>query len=257
MQPAGFAVTPVAEGERALAKAKGAKPDLILLASVLPDMSGFSLCNRLRRTPGLSDIPILLFPAGADAAATESHRTGKTPADDYLAPDSSPEQVVQRVTGLLRAGTNAGRSPLPPPLPSSGEGSPPVLQLTRDMREGTAPGDSAVLSPTLTPPPLPGAAPPPLRPTKIIDPFEDLPPEPRLPLGASTDDKVGFFRERLKAKEELLTKSARVSVPPRKPRRSGSPMRSTRHRRSSRRRPTRACSRSARPRNGPRASPSC
>ncbi len=200
MQPAGFAVTPVAEGERALAKAKGAKPDLILLASALSDMSGFSLCNRLRRTPGLSDIPILLFPAGADAAATESHRAGKTPADAYLSPDSSPDEVLQRVNGLLRAAANPGR---PPPLPGGGgDGSPPVLQLTRDMREGTAPGDPVVMGP----PPLPGTAPPPLRPVKIVDPFEDLPAEPRLPLGASPDDKVGFFRERLKAKDELLAK---------------------------------------------------
>jgi CheY-like chemotaxis protein len=205
MQPAGFAVTPIAEGERALVKAKGAKPDLILLASVLPDMSGFSLCNRLRRTPGLADVPILLIPADSDAAATESHRAGKTPADGYLPSDASPEQVAQRVSGLLRAATESGRTSLPPPLPGSSDGAPPVLQLTREVREGTAPGDSAMAAPAM-PPPLPGAAPPPLRPVKIVDPFEDLPAEPRLPLGASPDDKVAFFRERLKAKDELLGK---------------------------------------------------
>jgi ParB family chromosome partitioning protein len=204
IQPTGFAVTPVAEGERALAKAKGARPDLILLASALPDMSGFTLCNRLRRTPGLSDVPILLLPADADAAAMESHRAGKTPADGYLPSDASPELVAQRVGALLRAASEP-RKAGPPPLPGSGDG-PPVLQLTREAREGSAPGDTAVPAPAMSPPPLPGSAPPPLRPLKIVDPFEDIAPEPRLPLGASTDEKVAFFRERLKAKDELLGK---------------------------------------------------
>ena len=47
--PLGFSVTAVQAGEPALERCKDAPPDLILLAAELPDMSGFSVCNRLKR----------------------------------------------------------------------------------------------------------------------------------------------------------------------------------------------------------------
>ena len=47
--PLGFSVTAVQAGEPALERCKDTPPDLILLAAELPDMSGFSVCNRLKR----------------------------------------------------------------------------------------------------------------------------------------------------------------------------------------------------------------
>ena len=86
----GLAVIAMPEGERALDRARSQRPDLIIAASALRDMSGFSLCNRLRRVPGLADLPIVLVSTAGDADAVEAHRGGKSPATQYLRPDAPP-----------------------------------------------------------------------------------------------------------------------------------------------------------------------
>jgi ParB family chromosome partitioning protein len=206
IQPAGIAVTSISEGERALAKAKGSRPDLVVISAELRDMSGFSLCNRFRRTAGLSDVRILLVPGESDGPATEAHRASRSPADDYLSPGSGPEELLEHVRGLLGlngAGLEAqdlgvGPIPLeqvvhsvPPPLPPQ---APIPLNLSQAVAQPpTSPG----------PPALPRTT---TRPTLRIDPFAELAAEPRVPLGASLEEKLNFFRDRVKAKDELLAR---------------------------------------------------
>ena len=176
-------------------------------------MSGFSLCNRLRRAPGLADVPVLLVPRPEDAAATEAHRSGKTPATDYLPPDAPPEAVLHAIQSLLG---DAALEPeelssddlLPaedellgggPAMPRPPSGPPP-------RPPSGPPSQSPPRPPTSVPRAAPGTAPPlQLRP-RPADPFADLPPEPRLPMGASPDDKAAYFRDRVKAKDELLAR---------------------------------------------------
>ena len=51
-------VSSVGDGAEGLEHAKGAPPDCILLAAELPNMSGYSVCNRIRRTKSLQEIPL-------------------------------------------------------------------------------------------------------------------------------------------------------------------------------------------------------
>ena len=48
-EPAGFAVQIVSTGEEAVERARLGPFSLVVLSAELPDMSGFSVCNRLKR----------------------------------------------------------------------------------------------------------------------------------------------------------------------------------------------------------------
>lgn len=94
----GFEVTSVASGRAALDAVASARPDLIVLDVMLPDLDGFEVCRRLRteqiRTP-------VLFLTARDA--TEDKVRGLTlGGDDYLAKPFSLEELVARAHALLR-----------------------------------------------------------------------------------------------------------------------------------------------------------
>ena len=108
--PAGLEVTSLSAGEPALERCRQAPPDLILLAAELPDMSGFSVCNRLKRAA--ASVPLLLYTGDATDAAVEAHRATRTRADDYLRKPFDMAELLGRAAALLH-GDGAG--PRPPP----------------------------------------------------------------------------------------------------------------------------------------------
>jgi len=94
----GFAVHPVATGREALAAVPVARPDLIVLDVMLPDLDGFEVCRRLRvegtKTP-------VLFLTARDG--TEDKVRGLTlGGDDYLVKPFSLEELVARINAVLR-----------------------------------------------------------------------------------------------------------------------------------------------------------
>ena len=93
----GYAVVALADGSAALVEASRLKPDLALLDSGLPGMTGGEVARRLRQT---SDMPII-FVTAADSA--EDIRTGfKLGADDYIIKPFDPEELSWRVRAVLR-----------------------------------------------------------------------------------------------------------------------------------------------------------
>jgi len=193
-------VVAIPEGERALDRARTQRPDLVVAASALRDMSGFSLCNRLRRVPGMADLPIVLVSVEGDASAVETHRGSKTPATQYLPPQSLPADLVKCVEGLLGL---EGRN-------SDVDEAEEPLELEALPEEAPEESERTVIQarPSIPPPlPIAAAGPPPLKVrAPRTDPFAELPADPRLPMGASPEEKVQYFRERLKAKDDLLAK---------------------------------------------------
>jgi PAS domain S-box-containing protein len=55
----GFSVSEAPDGRTALERVADSIPDIVLQDIILPDMNGFELVRRLRKMPGLADIPIL------------------------------------------------------------------------------------------------------------------------------------------------------------------------------------------------------
>ncbi|MGB1252099.1 MAG: response regulator, partial [Candidatus Promineifilaceae bacterium] len=63
LQPLGFAVTEVEDGEIALAHLQNRRPDLVLTDLVMPRLDGFELVRRVRQQPQLADLPIIALSA--------------------------------------------------------------------------------------------------------------------------------------------------------------------------------------------------
>jgi len=97
LEHAGFEVIAVADGEAAVASARGTKPDLIVLDLGLPGRDGLDVARELRRW---SNVPIVMLTARGD----EVDRVAglELGADDYVVKPFSPKELVARVRAVLR-----------------------------------------------------------------------------------------------------------------------------------------------------------
>ena len=69
-----IAVTEAATGKAALSRLAESVPDLICLDLMLPESSGYAICEHVRKTASLREVPVLVISARqmpADRAAAE------------------------------------------------------------------------------------------------------------------------------------------------------------------------------------------
>lgn len=91
----GFRVLVAQDGESALHRAEYAHPELILLDVMLPGMSGFETCQRLKEGERTRDIPVIFLTAlGETSEKIEGFGVG---AVDYLTKPFHYEEVIARV----------------------------------------------------------------------------------------------------------------------------------------------------------------
>jgi DNA-binding response OmpR family regulator len=93
----GFRVAHALTGAAALAALADEAPDCVLLDVMLPGLTGFELCRRIRAD---SDIPVL-FLSARDGDADKIRGLGLG-ADDYVVKSATPAEVVARVKAVLR-----------------------------------------------------------------------------------------------------------------------------------------------------------
>jgi len=87
-------------GEKALAIAENSKPDLILLDIMMPGMDGYEVCETLKLTNGLRDIPVVFLSALDDV---ESKVKGfEKGGVDYIAKPFQPREVMTRVATQIK-----------------------------------------------------------------------------------------------------------------------------------------------------------
>src|SRR5438105_14246437 len=104
LEPEGFRVESVHDGETGLHRALNGNYLLVVLDVMLPGMSGFDVLRRIRAT---SRIPVLLLTArGEDVDRIVGLEIG---ADDYLPKPFNPRELVARIRAILRR-TKDGKS---------------------------------------------------------------------------------------------------------------------------------------------------
>lgn len=93
-------VISVGDGRKAVQWLESEKPDIVLLDVELPELNGFDVAARVRKSPRLRHVPILLL-AGAFEGVDEE-RARKVGTDGVVKKPFEPEQLVARVKELLK-----------------------------------------------------------------------------------------------------------------------------------------------------------
>ena len=102
---AGFRTARAADGETAVQLVGSLRPDLVLLDLNLPKRDGFSVLASLRQ---VGKTPVIVISAlDQDIDKLTALRIG---ADDYVTKPFNPNEVVARVTAVLRRSSEQGNS---------------------------------------------------------------------------------------------------------------------------------------------------
>lgn len=93
----GYRVFTATHPEKGLQLISSRKPELVILDVMLPDMSGFEVCKRIRQE---SDIPVIMLTARGELM---DRVVGlELGADDYLPKPFEPRELVARIQTVLR-----------------------------------------------------------------------------------------------------------------------------------------------------------
>jgi CheY-like chemotaxis protein len=88
------------DGQDTLDKAASFKPDLILLDVMMPKLSGFEVCQKLKSNPATSKIMILMVTALNEHGDME--RAVDAGTDDFLSKPVDKTSLVKRVENMLK-----------------------------------------------------------------------------------------------------------------------------------------------------------
>ncbi len=95
LENAGYRVLLAKSGDKAMAVARSARPDLILLDVEMDGMNGYETCRRLKQTPESRDIPVLFLSAAENPEArVQAFSVG---AVDYVSKPCQGEELLARV----------------------------------------------------------------------------------------------------------------------------------------------------------------
>jgi class 3 adenylate cyclase len=96
----GYSAVTASSGREALAQIEAERPDLVLLDVVMPEMSGYEVCRKIREDPATEILPVVMVTA---LDPTEERVKGlDSGADDFLTKPINQAELLARVRSLLR-----------------------------------------------------------------------------------------------------------------------------------------------------------
>ena len=89
------------DGVRALGMiAEGLKPDLVVLDVMMPKMSGFEVCRKLKSDAATADVPVMMVTALNELGDIE--RAVAAGCDDFLSKPVNKVELLKRVDNMLK-----------------------------------------------------------------------------------------------------------------------------------------------------------
>jgi CheY-like chemotaxis protein len=196
-----FEVVTVGNGRLAIERVQEVRPDVVLCDIIMPERDGYEVCEFIKKTPALAQIPVLLLTGAFEPFDQE--RAARVGCDGFLAKPFEPETLIAKVKDLLAKAASrqtppaeilvvrpAAPPPLPPPVPVVPPNPPAFAAAPAPTAAFAAPMDLdpattasfAATTPsqpapvfTVPPPPVP---PPPVDETEMTfipdEPFDDL-----------------------------------------------------------------------------------
>jgi two-component system, OmpR family, alkaline phosphatase synthesis response regulator PhoP len=99
-----YEIETASDGEETLRKVKQWQPDLILLDIMMPKISGFEVCKRLRADPATHDIAVLMITALDQPSDIE--RAVEAGTDDFLTKPINKTELFLRIRSVLKSRLN-------------------------------------------------------------------------------------------------------------------------------------------------------
>jgi putative two-component system response regulator len=96
----GYRLEMAENGWQAIEKAKALLPDVILLDVMMPGMTGFEVCQRIRNDPQVAEIPIIILTALDDRESLLNSL--KAGADDFISKPFDRYELRARLIGITR-----------------------------------------------------------------------------------------------------------------------------------------------------------
>jgi DNA-binding response OmpR family regulator len=100
LTPVGYEVLLASNGDEAMALANQRKPDLIILDLMMPGLSGFEVCARLKMHPQTGGVPVLFVTALSQIGDKE--RALAAGGDDFLTKPFQRAELLARVEALMK-----------------------------------------------------------------------------------------------------------------------------------------------------------
>jgi CheY-like chemotaxis protein len=111
LESSGFGVRICPDGKEGVELARDWAPEAIVLCVELPRMSGYLICQKLKKDDALKGIPLVLTSAEATAETFEKHKGLKARAEEYLLKPYPPSALIAalgRLVGLPEPAEAAG-----------------------------------------------------------------------------------------------------------------------------------------------------
>ena len=134
LQRAGHTPILATHGQEGIELAVNEQPDLAVVDIMMPDLSGYEVCRRLREDPRTSHIPLLVLTALVQYEDRE--RAADSGADGYVTKPITSADLVSAVDELLTTGARNIPSPLETPSP------PPSRPTLDEIEEPVYPSPS-------------------------------------------------------------------------------------------------------------------
>ena len=96
----GYSVVTASDGEEALAMVASEQPDLVVMDVLMPELSGYDVCERIKHNPATRLTPVVLITALHERE--DKIRGINAGADDFLTKPVDPHELKARARSLVR-----------------------------------------------------------------------------------------------------------------------------------------------------------